>query len=182
MPLFLWRWISHERKAVPRASAVPLRPERRYPAAARMAATGFGGRRTTRRRFHLRRRQTGRQQGLGGRAPREPCHLHRSRPEHEQVGALDESPESLERGHRLQVDRYLLGSPPGDRRRTIWISGPGSRAVALAASISGWIIFVYRNRQFLLIASTRWPVITVLTKTGVRNRECRGGSSLGSLA
>jgi hypothetical protein len=125
MPLFLWRWISHERKAVPRASAVPLRPERRYSAAVRMAATGFGGRRRTRRRFHLRRRQTGRQQGLGGRAPREPCHLHRSRPEHEEVGALDESAESLERGHRLQVDRYLLGSPPGDRRRMIWISGPG---------------------------------------------------------
>jgi hypothetical protein len=62
---------------------------------------------------------------------------------------------SLERGHGLQVDRYLLGSPPDDRRRMIWISGPGSRAVALAASISGWIIFLYRNRKFLLIASTR---------------------------
>jgi hypothetical protein len=51
------------------------------------------------RRFHLGQRHARWQDGLGGCAPREPCHLHRLRPERERVGALDKAAERLERGH-----------------------------------------------------------------------------------
>ena len=57
----------------------------------------------------LRQRQPRWHHGLGGRAPRKPCHLHRSHPERQRVRALDKAAERFERRHRLQCDRNLFG-------------------------------------------------------------------------
>jgi hypothetical protein len=58
-----------------------------------------------------RQRPTWRQRGLGCCEPREPRHLHGLGPERERIGALDIAAEPLEGGHRLEVDRSLLGIP-----------------------------------------------------------------------
>jgi hypothetical protein len=63
-------------------------------------------------------------------------------------GVFEKPGERLERGTTCKLIDICSASPPGDRRWIISITRPGTRAVALATSISGWIIFLYQNCQF----------------------------------